>query len=147
MQKFIENFSIPFLLLFVLSYACNSDDDCEVLGVPPGIVFNSGTNFLTDDATLDSEEIFVVSVKATSGTHPLNNISINENGSKLSINRFTVDGSPATDNRLLVGDSNKNVATWEISITAQESGTSKYEFIVTDEHGLSESVSLTITVL
>lgn len=146
MQKLLLKLSVPFLMLIFLMNACTPDEG-PVLNDPPSISLNSGTDFLTSDATLAGGEAFKVSITAESGTDLLKTITVNEDGAKLSVDRFTVNGSPAAANPLLVVDAaDQNVLTWEIGITAQESGTVNYEFVVADEGGLSGAVSLNITV-
>ena len=151
MQKFFLQFAgLAIALTLILAIGCTTDPDEGPIGnpLPPIIRFISEAGFLDADAEVGAGEVFKVKLSADIGDKQLNSLTINEDGAKLSTDRFEINSGAITSNNplLIVGD-DKDGAIWEISITsdADFNTVRTYEFVVTDEDGLTDAVSLTIT--
>jgi hypothetical protein len=152
MQKFFLQFAgLAIALTLVLAMGCTTEPEDEGPidnPLPPIIRFVSEAGFLDADAEVSAGEVFKVKLSADIGDKQLNALTINEDGAKLSTDRFEVNGGAIVSNNpfLIVGD-DKDGATWEIAITsdADFNTVRSYEFVVEDEDGLSDAVSLTIT--
>lgn len=138
-------FSSLALMVMVLMTACDPDVVPTDLG--PSVSFVADTGFLDADADLTAGEEFKVKISAVSGTAALKTLTVFEDGTKLDVSRFDVNGDPAAANPLLVVDADdKNSFIWTVTVRAQDSGTVNYEFEVEDDGGLSSSASIVISI-
>ena len=152
MQKFFLQFAgLAIALTLVLAMGCTTEPEDEGPGtnpLPPIIRFVSEAGFLDADAEVSAGDVFKVKLSADIGDRPLQSLSIDEDGAKLDVGRFEINAGAITSNNpfLITGD-DVNGGTWEISITsdADFNTVRSYEFTVTDEDGLTDAVSLTIT--
>ena len=139
------------LLFLVLMFPACTEDDTTGPGTgfdtPPTASFLGGTDFLTGDATVAGGSIFKVRLVGATGDSPLRTLEIFADGDRLDTDRIEINGSPAAANPILIVDEiEKEGFEYDISIVAQDDGTVNYEFVITDEEGLSDAASLNITV-
>lgn len=143
MQNLLKLSSL-FVLMIILT-GCPDDPVDPTLS--PSVSFVTETDFLDADANVaNGGDVFKVKLSAVSGTAALKTLTVFEDGTKLSTDRFDVNGDPAAANPLLVLGDDTNSFTWTVSVTAHDAGTVNYEFVVEDEGGLSDAASLNITI-
>lgn len=127
--------------VFVL-YSCEDDP-----------IFTTGptvTSSTSADLTLAPGEEFTFAVSASKADSDLRSITVKEGSSNLATSRFSVNGSPAAANPILLLDADDLAGfTYEFTITAQsEAATSiTYTVEVADEAGETSSVSTTVTTV
>jgi len=149
----MRNLSLVYFLLLaglILSLpSCTEDEDPMIdPSLGPSVSLIADTGFLTGDATLSGGEVFKVRLQAFTGDSPLNTISVRENGTAIShtLDRILFNGADDDANPKLLFGADKDGFTWDIEVTAQADGVSTYEFIVTDEAGNNDAVSINITI-
>lgn len=152
----MKNFSLfqkSFFLLLAISLftftACEDDPTGPGTGttIPPSVRFtDDGVSSLTADATVGSGDVIVLNVVASEGDNPMANLTVTEDGTTISLDRFVAGyvggGNPA----LLLGD-NKTSIDWNIAFSAHtDSDTRTYAVVVVDDGGESSSESIDVTV-
>ena len=108
----------------------------------PAIELAPETGFIYKDTVLQRGQIFQVKVTATPGTNDLKLLQINENDTKIPLDRIIsgVNANPA-----LTLNADAQGFTKVIELQAQADGLSKYTFFVEDEGGYTNGVSFTVT--
>lgn len=142
-MKQISLFSkiVALFLLVGFFSSCDPTEDTD----PPIVRFQAEGDALTGDTMLSSGETFTVVVNAIQGTNLMRDLEILANGTSLATERFTVDSEVSNNPRLLFDDE-KEEFTYTIEIEAQIAGDVQYEFVVSDEGGVTMgSADLTIT--
>lgn len=150
MQKlFLQFAGLALFFTFVLASGCTDDPVTPVDPLDPIVSFVSEAGYLSTDADLQGGETFFVKINLTTGDNPLQTVTINENGAKLSTDRFVIDNGAITSNNpfLITGD-DKNGVTYDLAITPSlvVGDVSTYSFLVTDEAGQTDEVSLIISI-
>ncbi len=151
MQKlFLQFAGLALFFTFVLASGCTEDPTTPTDPLDPIISFSSEAGFLSTDADLQAGETFFVKVNVSTGDNPLQTITLNENGAKLSTDRFTINnGAITSNNPFLITGTDKDGATFEFSITPSlvVGDVTTYSFLVTDEAGETDEVSLIISIV
>lgn len=133
------SYSLAAILTVGLFTACEPDPaDIE----NPSISLSQADGYIYQDTILGKGEIFTVKLTATPGTNDLNLLTINENDTKLSLDRII---SGINSNPALSLGADATGFTKDIEIMAQESGSSKYSFHIEDTEGNQESVEFIVT--
>lgn len=139
MSTLLKSFAL--LLFLSIFISCGGDDDPEPTGTPPTIEFRTNPPYMSQDLTLPGGTLIVIGATATrtEDDDPLKTFTLTE-----SVN----GGTPTTHvTQELTGtqqDSYFRSYTQTLGNTSGE--THKYTFKVTTEKGLSDEVSLTITI-
>lgn len=118
--------------LFVTS--CGSDDD-PVIDQSPKLALKGGTEYISEDATVNINEPFTIGVTAFSNT---------DSKAKLTSVKYTV----TTNNQIMLeGDSTFKESSfdYDYSFTFPMAGSAVIKFTVTDKKGETASKSLNIT--
>lgn len=143
----------PQLLLLALSLfifnACQTDPIGTGTGfdIAPTINLNSGADFLTGDATLDSGASFKVQITATAGDNDMQFVEFRQDGSRISdISRIIINGAPAGSNAPTLFGDEVNSLMWDVEIMTDNSSPSTYSILVSDGSSNTDQVSLTITI-
>lgn len=123
----------------------NKSISITTVGVAPTLVLVSA-----DSLNIAPDALFSNAFKVTKGTSPLKTIEVQENGVKISdLNRISYDQflNKFTANPQPIADGDKNVFEKRITINSPlTSGRYVYNFIFTDETGLSQSKSIVVIV-
>ena len=144
MKKILWIFASALLLtnLFI-STGCGEDPVGTGNDLAPIVVITNGPSAETvvgQDATV------TVTVEATKGTGALKSLTVLEDGTKISLDRVTINGSPAAANPILIVTPT-DVMTWEIGINVQDAfDKSTFTVRVEDEKGLSDEITFDVTV-
>jgi hypothetical protein len=141
MTKNSKSFKFTLLLLLAIGLftACEPDPvDIE----NPSISLSSEPGYIYQDTTMQKGEVFKVKVTAMPGTYDLKLLAINENDTKLALDRI-VSGLNA--NPSLTLDTDAQGFTKEIEIMAQTDGNSKYTIYVEDNEGYTEGVEFLVS--
>ncbi|MCO6488815.1 MAG: hypothetical protein J5I98_10375 [Phaeodactylibacter sp.] len=158
MTKFFLKFSgIALLLVIMIATGCQEDDPI-VDPIGPDITLVSESGFVSSDVELLEGEAFSVKLSLEKGDNPLQTLSmtvdgVEPKGTELSgyVTSLTIDGTAQTaQNPQLITGTAKDGSTWEYELepaglTVDESAT--FAFRVTDESGLSASVSFKVTIV
>lgn len=153
MKKF-NFFLLALLAMAVISVGCNNEDPIDDVVEPVGPTADlmagtepvSGQAYVTDSATVEPGEVFVVNLTADNGNSPLTRIEVLENGAAVDPSRVIFDGDSAQSNPNPLGDI--SALDWEIAIAAQDGeGTSVYDITVSDSNALDVTVTVTITTV
>ncbi len=150
MQKlFLQFAGLAVFFTFILASGCEDDPTTPVDPLDPIVSFVSEAGFLSTDADLQAGETFFVKIDLTTGDNPLQSVTINENGAKLSTDRFVINnGAITSNNPFLVTGADKDGVIYELAITPSlvVGDVSTYSFLVTDEAGETDEASLIITI-
>ncbi|GJM31110.1 MAG: hypothetical protein DHS20C18_01110 [Saprospiraceae bacterium] len=150
MQKlFLQFAGLAVFFTLILASGCTDDPVTPDNPLNPIISFANEAGFLSADAELQAGETFFVKVNVSKGDNPLQSMTINENGAKLAAARFTIDnGAITSNNPFLITGTSKDGAIFEFSITPSTvvGDISTYSFLVTDEAGETDEISLDITI-
>jgi hypothetical protein len=117
--------------------------------VPPTVKLNEALGYITSDSDVTLNGSFSVALTGVKGSSPMKTILIEEDGTRIDIasNRITFLSFGGANPALLNGD-NANSFDFKVSIKAHNTfGIKKYDFKVTDESGLTSTVSLNINVV
>ena len=158
MTKFFLKFSgIALLLAVMIATGCQEDDPI-VDPIGPDITLVSESGFVSSDVELFEGDAFSVKLSLEKGDNPLQTLSmtvdgVEPKGTELSgyVTSLTIDGTTQTaQNPQLITGTAKDGSTWEYELVpaglaVDESAT--FAFRVTDESGLSASVSFKVTIV
>ena len=149
----MRSLSLVYLLLLaglIISLPSCTEDGDPIIDPPlgPSVSLIADIDFLTGDATLSAGETFKVRLQAFTGDNQLNTISVTENGTAIAhtMDRIKYNGQDDDANPKLLFNADRDGFTWDIEVIAHADGLSTYEFIVTDEAGNNDAVSLNITI-
>lgn len=133
-------------LLLLLVIACGKDDEVTTpISNAPSINFVDEAGFISADADLIPGTSFIVKLSATQGTSPLNTLTIMEDNVKVELDRITINSSLGAANPALVLGDDKSAFVWTVEIQSPaDQGAKAYDFIVTDEDGLTGTAFLNI---
>jgi len=155
MQQFFARFS-GILVLFALVFtACEEDDPIiDPIDTPPVARLATEAGFISDDATVTPDSVFMVKLDAEAGSANLNSLRILEDGATLANNRFTLfdaigakEITPVNNPQVLSPVTSDGQVTLEIGITAPTAeGTYTYSFEVTDSDQQTAVTEVEITV-
>lgn len=118
---------------------------CDPDIIDPTLSFSDETGYVSSDATIAANEVFLVKVSGTSGSADMNTLTIQKDGVNLSTDEYTVDGAVDNNPKLLF-DTERSSFTYEIAITGEDSGSATYSFVVNSDDDGRETRSLEITV-
>jgi len=136
----MKNFKLLMILMLALGMtfaSCSKDDDDDTnpVDLTPTISFKGGNGYISEDATVLTEENFTIGINAYENS---------ESGKNLRSVKFTV-----TSNNVIIleEDSTFNEAayTWDYTFSLADAGDAVFKFEVTDKDELTSSVSLTMT--
>lgn len=143
-MKQISILTRVFALFAIIGFFASCDPVEQV--DPPVVSFGQGDDLISSNATVNSKAEFKVQVKASKGANPMYTLTILQDGEKLDVSRFTINGSSDNNPKLLF-DSDKTSFTYDITITAHASGDAVYDFVVNDEGSKSsDKGSFTISI-
>lgn len=148
LSKILGLFALGGLAFF---QSCTSDDGTGIGGGgsdSPSISLDSGTGFITSDATVAPGDTVYFKVSAAKGEENLKTFTIKRNGSNESKDNLIFDGAAAAANpKLIAADAEKSSFTTEVGvIVPNENGQSyTYLFEVADDANLSSSRSVVLT--
>jgi hypothetical protein len=145
---------LAYLSLFsvlLLTTSCETDGTTDPGGnaLGPDVTLLGDVGFITTNTQVSPGETFKVKVSAVAGDANLKSLTIKEGGVNVPSGRLTisVNGTDVTNNPLLITSAFASGATWEISIVAPtDAAVRTYQFTVSDEANLSESVSVDVEV-
>lgn len=164
-MKRLWQFAVLALSISVLSIGCEPDPvdppveenfapTLSILADNPNP--NSTTSVFSSDATLDLEDngrtIIYVGLEGTDSTPPLQSLEVFRNGTKeddMLIGFVDQNGVEiAANNPALLAGDYANGFRWEVGLRTTEAfGTNTFEFVLTDDGGLTSEVSLVITTV
>jgi len=101
--------------------------------------------FVAFDTEIGAGDAFTVRLDATKGDSPLNVVYVTEDGLNLTTDRFSVNGTNAAANPLLLFAGDKDGFIWDITVQGHEVGTREYAFIIEDEAGETSTQRISIT--
>lgn len=142
-----------FLALSVFSLfltSCGDDVNSPDANTPPTVKLNEALGYITTDSNVSLGEGFSVYLTATKGSNPMKTLTILEDGEKIDIttDRIYFDGSTGVANPLLLLQDRVNSFEQKITITAHATfGIKAYDFLVTDDKGLTSKVTININVV
>lgn len=143
MKKVLWIFTSAFLLSNLFFTTSCTDDNDPVNNLAPIVVITDGPDAETvvgQDATV------TVTVEATKGTGALKTLTVLEDGTKISLSRISIDGSPAAANPILIVNPSDQME-WEIEIDVQDAfDTRTFTVRVEDENNLSDEVTFDVSV-
>ena len=114
----------------------------------PELIFGTGADLLSFDATVAPGEIFTVQLQAAKGTADLSSLTIIEDGVRLQdfSSRVSINGEPASSAAISLFGDDKTSFIWNVSIKAKEDrSVTLYEFILEDEGGLTAATDIQIS--
>ncbi len=128
---------LPVMMLAILTClaSCEKDE-----GKLPDISFKSGPGYTSTDKTVGKNETLLVGIQASKTEDKDVLKSFNESVS------FDAATATSVQNIALSGAEGDNYAVDVPITTRNQAGTEKYIFTVTNRDGLTNSVSLTLTV-
>ena len=118
---------------------------CDPDIIDSTLSFSDETGYVSSDATIAANEVFLVKVSGTSGSAEMNTLTIQKDGVNLSTDDYTVDGAVDNNPKLLF-DTERSSFTYEIAITGDDSGADTYSFVVESDDDGRETRSIEITV-
>lgn len=118
---------------------------CDPDIIDSTLSFSDETGYVSSDATIAANEVFLVKVSGTSGSAEMNTLTIQKDGVNLSTDDYTVDGAVDNNPKLLF-DTERSSFTYEIAITGDDSGAATYSFVVESDDDGRETRSIEITV-
>lgn len=145
----LQLLGVVFISLTVLMSAC-TDDSTGIPDnpLPPVSSLVAGTGLVSDDTEVEAGGFFKVQLKVQKGTAQLKSVTLYEEATKLTTDRFTINSGAITSNNpfLIVGTA-KEGAVYEIEIEVHGGfkETRTYTFEIEDEDGLKDEVSVDIT--
>ncbi|HMQ50301.1 MAG TPA: hypothetical protein PKA00_23085 [Saprospiraceae bacterium] len=155
---FLKLSGFAFLLTLLIATGCDPDDPIvDPLGPDASLVEEAG--FLSDDSNIEEGETFSVKLRLFTGDTDLSNLTFKVDGAAVPganigdyIKNITSSnsGSITPQNPLLVTGDDKLGATYEIEITPfgqLVDETVTYSFEIKDDGGLSDEVSIDVTVI
>lgn len=149
MQKFLLNLAGLGLLTALLFLSSCGDDPIVTNPLGPEIQFLADTDILSSDTELTIGESFTVKIKLDKGDNPLNSVEIQEDGSKLATDRFTINGGAiTTNNPFAITGADQDGVTYSITINPGAHAVGDftiYKFVVTDTKPATASVDIAIT--
>ncbi|MEO6758859.1 MAG: hypothetical protein ABIO24_05350 [Saprospiraceae bacterium] len=136
MKKYLF-FLLPALTLALLTTlaSCEKDE-----GKLPNIDFKTGATYTSSDITVAKNEPVLIGIQASKAEDKDVLKSLNES--------VSFDGAAATslESTTLSGTDGDNFSKDYLIVTRNQAGTEKYTFTVTNRDGLTNSVSVTLTV-
>lgn len=118
---------------------------CDPDIIDSTLSYSDETGYVSSDATIAANEVFLVKVSGTSGSAEMNTLTIQKDGVNLSTDDYTVDGAVDNNPKLLF-DTERSSFTYEIAITGDDSGADTYSFVVESDDDGRETRSIEITV-
>ncbi len=129
----------------IFLYSCSNEPIDQPVNIPPTISLISSS-----DITVEPEEVFTIDFSASKGSDsPLKAVTVYENDTKVPKSRLTINGAAATENPVLIADTDVDEITWTIDIVAQSSATTvvAFEVAVQDEAGEEQSIFVNVTAV
>lgn len=117
---------------------------------PASVKLNDALGYIDADSDVALGGSFSVYLTATKGSNPMKTLTILEDGQKIDIttDRISFDGNTGVANPLLLLQDKVNSFEQRITIKAHNSySVGTYDFVVTDDKGLTSKVSLKINVV
>ncbi|MFK8102385.1 MAG: hypothetical protein AB8G15_07670 [Saprospiraceae bacterium] len=138
--------TILFSLVLLLAIACGKDDETITpVDNSPTIDLVDEATFISSDTDLEPGSAFQVKLSASQGTSPLNTLTIMEDNVKVALDRISINSSTGAANPALILGDDKTSLVWTVEIQgATTEGSYAYDFIVTDEDGLTGTAFLNI---
>ena len=134
----------------IFTTGCTKDDplpDPEPVKNPPTLEILS-TGFHDTIVTTDTSNLFTLNIKADTGSVALKTFTVYNEGVKMDVEDFRVNGEkPAANPILILDPTEKNGFTWDVSIRSQNTyDTQTYTLEIEDENGLKSSDDIVIVV-
>jgi len=152
MKKFSLKSILGLALLVFVFVACEDDPigggGTDPIGgaTGPTLSILSESGFVSTDATVSPNEDFTVKISVNPGDADLRAFYLEEDGLNIENSRFSVNGTAAASNPVLILGTDVEGLTWEITVSAHDAPeTRSYTFIVDDVDQLSSSETLNIT--
>ncbi len=133
-------------LVLLLAIACGKDDETVTpIDNSPTINLVDEATFISSDTDLAPGSTFQVKLSASQGTSPLNTLTIMEDNVKVALDRISINNSTGAANPALILGDDKTALVWTVEIEGStDEGSYAYDFIVTDEDGLTGTAFLNI---
>jgi len=157
-QKLIAMFKnlLKFAFLFMIGASmitmtsCGTDDPLpnpEPVKTPPTIEILT-TGFYDTIFTADTSNLFTLNVKADTGSIALKSFAIYNEGVKMDVENFRINGNAPASNPISILDATEqNGFTWDVAIRSQNTyDTQTYTVEITDENGKTAEASVVIVV-
>lgn len=131
-MRHIQQFTY-FLVLttLVMLTSCSEDDPVHI---NPGILFESGTGFISSDVSIPIYSPVKMKLTAVKGSQPLKYIQVKVDGMQLPPLSFKVNGSDANANpALLIGADKDGITNTYEFASSTEPDTLVYEFTIADD--------------
>lgn len=147
-MKKLFYYLIPAIMIFAIQ-SCSEDptDDIE-----PTLVFVTGANYITADATITTGSIITTKVKALKGSNNLTEFkSVQRRAgettdTKVDISNYKINGTIDQNPKLILASNELSGFEYEISFPASTIDEEiTYTFILTDDKNQTASVSVKIT--
>jgi hypothetical protein len=140
-----------FKFLFVVGvttiFLSSCGEDLIETPVPPTIKFDEVLGYVTSDSDVTKGGSFSVSISGTKGSSPMKTITVEEDGTRLALDRITFISTGGANPLLLLGQ-NINSFNYRVTINAHETfGIKTYNFKVADDAGEVSTISLKINVV
>lgn len=140
-----------FKFLFVVGvttiFLSSCGEDLIETPVPPTIKFDEVLGYVTSDSDVTKGGSFSVSISGTKGSSPMKTITVEEDGTRLALDRITFISTGGANPLLLLGE-NINSFNYRVTIKAHTTYEEKtYNFKVADDAGNISMISLKIKVI
>ena len=134
----------------IFTTGCTPDDplpDPEPVKNPPTIEILT-TGFYDTIVTTDTSNLFTLNIKADTGSIALKTFTIYNDGVKMDVANFRVNGEqPASNPISILVEEEKNGFSWDVAIRSQNTyDTQTYTVEIEDENGLKSSDDIVIVV-
>jgi hypothetical protein len=141
MKLWSLNLLMLFLGFSVIFTSCTGDGTTPTIDQGPTVSLEAGSGLISSDATVNVGEEFSVSVKGSKTDNDMKTLTIEEAGTKITLERISLASNPA----LLTG-TEVTTFTKNIKVKAHTTvGEKTYSFIVEDVDGNKTSKSIKIT--
>lgn len=140
-------FKLVFAIVATSIFLSSCGEDTNVIDatVNPKIKFNEGLTYITSDSDVALGGTFSVFISGTKGSNPMKTITVDEDGTKLALDRITFISTGGA-NPLLLSGSNVDNFEYKVGIKAHSTfGIKTYTFKVADDKGLISTLSLKIS--
>lgn len=139
----ISKLQILLFALIIFSFNSCTEDSADQTG--PILSFETGTGLISINSNLNLGEPVKIVLKGIKSDHPMNDVTVFINGSKVPIADFTINGNAASANPLLLFNADRDQFSFEFGLgTSFIPQTLVYEFVVSDSQGAQSKKSIEV---
>lgn len=140
--------NLAFAFISSLFFAACTDlvDPLPAPANAPVVSLEAGSGAINQDASVNAGTEFTVNLKSSSADSPLKVLTVQEDGTTISLERIKINGEAASSNPILLFGNDKISLDYAVTVTAHaDLSTKTYAFIVEDDAGLRTTQSIAIT--